>query len=496
MVCLSTCRAIGRKWGFLVTSDPYQAYPSFPAGAPLRLVEEPAVQLVAAGPHKQRRLTVAFRLILIIPQAFVLFFLNLAGFVVAFLGWWGALFMGRLPDFAVTYLSGLARWNARFYGYLYLLTDDYPPFKFDDDLAYPVVIAIPPAGRLNRFAVFFRFILAIWANIVQTLVTYGASTIVAFIAWLITLITGKLPAPLHLAFTAVLRYQTRYYCYLCMLTPTYPWKLFGDDPGAAAPVTTAPATAAPAESAWGTPTADWTRPAYGTPPAYGSGPGYDPTLGYGAPAPGYDPTRGYDAPASGYGAPASGYGAPAPGYGAPYGYGAPQPASPPASWLLVLPQSAKTLLIVFIVLGLITEVGTQVARGAAADRTTNSLNVKTAAVSEWNNAFTTLKANMSQNSTAKCGQSLSCLTKADSQLAVSLTSFANEVQAITMPPAAAPDANTVVADARTAAQDFTELSHVTDIGLYQGTYSGSGVNQELQRLSQDVDNCATGLSNA
>ena len=252
MVCLPTCRAIGRKWGSLVTSDPYQAYPSFPAGAPLRLVEEPAVQLIAVGPHKQRRLTVAFRLILIIPQAFVVFFLNLAGFVVAFLGWWGALFMGRLPEFAVTYLSGLARWNARLYGYLYLLTDDYPPFKFEDDPVYPVVIAIPPAGRLNRFAVFFRFILAIWGNIVQTLVTYGAGTIVAFIAWLITLITGKLPTPLHLAFTAVLRYQTRYYCYLCMLTPTYPWKLFGDEPGAAAPVTTTPVTAAPAESAWGT----------------------------------------------------------------------------------------------------------------------------------------------------------------------------------------------------------------------------------------------------
>ena len=81
---LSTdCRAIGRKWGFLVTSDPYQAYPSFPAGAPTRLVEEPAVQLVAVGPHKQRRLTVAFRLILAIPHAFVLFFLDLAGLAVA-----------------------------------------------------------------------------------------------------------------------------------------------------------------------------------------------------------------------------------------------------------------------------------------------------------------------------------------------------------------------------------------------------------------------------
>src|SRR5580700_8940493 len=113
---LSTSTAQRRKRGTFLSSDPYQAYPSFPTGAPLQLIEEPAVQLIATGAAKQRRLTVAFRSILAIPHGFVLIFLNLAGFVVAFLGWWGALFMGRLPEFAVTYLSGLARWNARVYG--------------------------------------------------------------------------------------------------------------------------------------------------------------------------------------------------------------------------------------------------------------------------------------------------------------------------------------------------------------------------------------------
>ena len=125
------------------------------------------MQLIAAGPARQRRLTVAFRPILTIPHGFVLFFLNLAGLVVAFLGWWGALFMGRLPAFAVTYLSGLARWNARYYGYSYLLTDDYPPFKLRRRSRLPGGHSHPAAGRLNRFAVFFRFILAVWANIVS-----------------------------------------------------------------------------------------------------------------------------------------------------------------------------------------------------------------------------------------------------------------------------------------------------------------------------------------
>ena len=301
---LSTdCRAIGRKWGLLVTSDPYQAYPAFPAGAPYQFVEEPAVQLVAAGPVKQRRLTVAFRLILAIPHTFVLFFLDLAGFVVVFLGWWGALFTGRLPGFAVSYLSGLARWNARVYGYSFLLTDDYPPFTFDDDLAYPVVIDIPAPGRLNRFAVFFRLILAVWAHIVLSVVTSVGNVIVVFPAWLIMLITGKLPAPLHLAFTAVLRFQTRYYCYLacsprptrgsCSVTSRTPRRPRPRPcPGLDAPAE----PTAPAESALGHPARRRAPPAYGArpPAAYGTAPAYErhallrhPPPGYGTPAPGY-----------------------------------------------------------------------------------------------------------------------------------------------------------------------------------------------------------------
>ena len=208
------------------------------------------MQLIAAGPAQQRRLTVAFRLILAIPHIFALLCLNLGGFVLAFAGWWAAFCIGRLPGFAVSYLSGLARWNARVLGYLLLLTDVYPPFTVDDSPGYPVVIAIPERERLNRFAVFFRGTLAIWANIVANSVGGGAA-IVAFVAWLITLVTGKLPAPLHLAFTAVLRYQTRYYCYLGLLTPTYPWKLFGDEPDASTP-----------------PGHDTATPGYGAQPGY------------------------------------------------------------------------------------------------------------------------------------------------------------------------------------------------------------------------------------
>jgi len=464
------------------------------------------VELVAAGPVKQRRLTVAFRLILAIPHMFVLFFLGVAGFVVVFLGWWGALFMGRLPEFAVSYLSGLARWNARAYGYSFLLTDDYPPFTFDDDLAYPIVIDIPPPGRLNRFAVFFRLILAIWAHIVLSVVTSAGNVIVLFIAWLIMLITGKLPAPLHLAFTAVLRYQTRYYCYMGMLTSTYPWKLFGDQPDVSVPVAPAPVPApgwaapaeptAPAESAWGTPPADWAPPAYGATPAYGTGtgtgPGYEPTLGYGTPAPGYGTPGGYGT--------SGGYGTPA-GYGDQAGYGNAQPVAPPASWRLVLPQSAKVLLIVFIVLGVITNVGEQVGRIALANRTT-TVNSQATAITQWNSADTTLNAEMKKwaTTTKACdngSQGLTCATAADAQAAGYMSAFASQVQAIAMPSGAASAAAAkTVADATRTSGDFTTISQDTTLAQYQADMASSGLSPDLDAVQTDINNVAAALQNS
>src|SRR5437588_356726 len=83
---------------------------------------------------------------------------------------------------------------------------------------YPVRLAIPERQRLNRAAVFFRFFLAIPGMIVSSVATEGASSLVLFVAWLIALVNGHLPRPLHQALTALLRYQIRLYCYYWMLT--------------------------------------------------------------------------------------------------------------------------------------------------------------------------------------------------------------------------------------------------------------------------------------
>lgn len=401
----------------------------------------PPVQVTVDGAQPQSRVTVLFRLIMAIPHFIVLFFLDIGALVVAFLGWWGALFMGQLPDFAASYLTGVIRWMARVYGYMFLLTDVYPPFTLDDVPDYPVRIATT-RERLNRAAVFFRFILVIPVYLLNAILTYGAGTIVLFITWLIALVAGQVPTSLHLAYAAVLRFEIRLFCYWWLVTPAYPGGLFGDGdfPGMALRgMPTAPGAPGeypapggyPAPGAPGYPPRGYPPqgyPAEGGYPAQGGYPpqeGYPAQGGYGAPAgPGYGPPAetGYDTPSGpgyaapgGYGAPGApgeypaaggpGYGAPpgygeagagagspGSGYGAPGGYGPPpggyaQPgygppaADDPMGWRLFLTPAAKRLVILFIVLGVLSYGGQVVAQGSVFGSRFNSIDNSATAAS-------------------------------------------------------------------------------------------------------------------
>ena len=205
------------------------AYYAAPGADPAAVTgqEELAPVLVAfAGPAAQSRWTVLIRLLMVIPHLIVLWALAIAAYVVVIIGWFGALFTGRLPAFGADYLAGFVRWQTRVFGYAILLTDAYPPFTLED-ADYPIRVAVRP-GRLNRLAVLFRVFLLIPAWIVQTVVSYGAFTIVQLVSWLIVPITGRMPNALHQALAAVLRFQTRVLGFAFMLTSAYPFGLYGD----------------------------------------------------------------------------------------------------------------------------------------------------------------------------------------------------------------------------------------------------------------------------
>jgi hypothetical protein len=435
-------------------------FPLEPSAVPQGASGDPSaptpVLVAVAGPVEQDKVTVAFRLILAIPHLIALYALGIAASVVVVIGWFAALFAGRLPDFAADFLSGYLRWNFRVRAYLLLLTDSYPPFTLDD-VDYPVRLAIQP-GKLNRLAVLFRFILMIPAWVVVFVVTFGVETIVAFVAWLIVLIGGRLPEPLHQAFAAVLRYEARFYGYAYLLTGAYPGGLLGDRPE----YPEAPAAVIPMQPGL---------------------PGYEPPA-----APGYEPP-----PAPGYGAWNPSYPQPLPGYVP----AVPVPASQPPSWRLVLSSEAKRLLGLFIAVGLVTAAGYGAGMGvlfsSAASKATsaNAINQVSASYQTLSSALVSY-----ENTTAGCKSNahpLACVTTADKQAASALSTFANAVHATPMPSGSAAAASTLESDATRAAQIFTQLGESTTIPQYQSTAASSGLQQVLTQFDTDYSALGTSL---
>jgi hypothetical protein len=177
-------------------------------------------------PMPQRRLTVLFRLLLAIPQFIVLYFVGLAAFFVVIIGWFAALFTGRLPVWCAEFLSGWLRWAGRVDAYVFLLTDRYPPYSLDPSPLYPVDVVVM-SGRLNRWAVLFRYFLAIPAAIAAGLVFIGLS-VFSVVMWVATLIRGTLPTWMFEAAAAAIRYRIRFDGYFFLVTSFQPAQVMGD----------------------------------------------------------------------------------------------------------------------------------------------------------------------------------------------------------------------------------------------------------------------------
>ena len=67
----------------------------------------------SSQPLRRRRLTVAFRAILVIPQAIALFFVNLAALIALVVGWFAVLITGHWPRGSRSFVVGWMRWCFR-----------------------------------------------------------------------------------------------------------------------------------------------------------------------------------------------------------------------------------------------------------------------------------------------------------------------------------------------------------------------------------------------
>ena len=86
---------------------------------------------VAPTLEDRNRVTVGFRIILVIPHLICLVALSIAAVVAVIIAFFAVLFTGRWPEGIRNFVLGVARWWLRVDVYFTLLTDEYPPFSLD-----------------------------------------------------------------------------------------------------------------------------------------------------------------------------------------------------------------------------------------------------------------------------------------------------------------------------------------------------------------------------
>jgi hypothetical protein len=79
------------------------------------------------------RLSIAFRVILVIPHLIALFFVLIAWLAITIVAWFAILFTGRYPVSLYAFAAGALQWVLRVEAYLLLLVDEYPPFELSID---------------------------------------------------------------------------------------------------------------------------------------------------------------------------------------------------------------------------------------------------------------------------------------------------------------------------------------------------------------------------
>jgi hypothetical protein len=186
------------------------------------------VQVRLPDRAKQRRWTVLIRWILALPLFIALGIIGVGVFFAVIVGWFAALITGRAPLFVRQITTYYLHRTLDFYAFAFLLTDRFPAGVAPDDRPdLPVQIFVPEATHLNRWAVLFRIILVIPVYLLASFVIFGLAVFIFFM-WIVTLLTGWLPASVHDAYRAAIRFQIRVTAYLYLLVPTYPAGLFGD----------------------------------------------------------------------------------------------------------------------------------------------------------------------------------------------------------------------------------------------------------------------------
>jgi hypothetical protein len=172
--------------------------------------------------ERRSRLTAFFRLILAIPLAIWLYLYELVALVAIVIAWFAIVITGHYPRGLYGFVASFTRFLARFTAYAALLCDPYPSFVGSNDPAYPVRMQFAgPLEQYSRLKTLFRIVLAIPVLILRYVMGILLE-IGAIAAWVVIVITGKMPRGLFDLMVLANSYTARSDAYFGLLTETYP----------------------------------------------------------------------------------------------------------------------------------------------------------------------------------------------------------------------------------------------------------------------------------
>jgi hypothetical protein len=150
--------------------------------------------------------------------------------LVAFLA---ILFTGKYPKSLFDFNVGVLRWSWRvgFYSYQALGTDRYPPFTLESVDSYPADLEVAYPERLSRGLVLVKW----WLLAIPHLIIIGffqggyggrggggLTFVLAIIAAVILLFTGKYPKDIFNLVIGMNRWSYRASAYVALMTDKYP----------------------------------------------------------------------------------------------------------------------------------------------------------------------------------------------------------------------------------------------------------------------------------
>ncbi len=186
------------------------------------------VRLTGGDDLRRSRLTVLFRLVLLIPHVLALMLYGLAAFIAVIAAWFVALVTGRVLPPLHDFLASYVRYSAYVIAYAAILTDPFPPFN--GDAPYAVTVEIDAPVPQNRLTVLFRAVLVLPCMVLLGYVLDPLLALIAVGCWFVALVTGRVPAGLQRVGLWILRFRVRSYAYVLLVNPRYP--SFGGDPAA------------------------------------------------------------------------------------------------------------------------------------------------------------------------------------------------------------------------------------------------------------------------